>query len=84
METETKNETEQKTEPTLLEKSEQLAKQITEANKKAEELLAKNEQILSRITLSGRAEAGTPAPVVDPVKDKFDKEVKTILSRVGR
>lgn len=64
----------------LLTRSENIAKRIEEANKKAEEILNKNEQTLSRIMLSGRAEAGQTQ---QKPKEETPKEYKDRIMRGG-
>jgi len=67
----------EKSEPSLLEKSESIAKRIEEANKRAEEILSKNEQAVSRMILGG----GTQA-VQSPVqKEETPKEYKDRIMR---
>jgi hypothetical protein len=56
-----------KTEANLIDRAEAVARRIEEGNKRAEELLAKNEQVLSRSILGGRTDAGqvqAPQPVI--------------------
>ncbi len=63
---ETKIETPIVTTPNMLEKAEAIAKRIEEANRKAEELISRQEQIAARSLLSGRSEAGQ-IPKSEPV-----------------
>lgn len=51
-----------KEEPSVLQQAEAIAKRIEDANNKAAELLAKQEQQLSRIMLSGRSQANLETP----------------------
>lgn len=62
----------------ILEQAEAIAKRIEESNKKAEEILAKNEQQLSRIMLSGRSNAGYETPAK---REETPKEYKDRIMR---
>lgn len=71
-------------EMSVLQQAEATAKRIEEANKTAAELLDKQEKLLSKIILSGRATTGIEIKEVDPVKEAFDDKVKKIMANVGR
>ena len=53
--------TEVKPEPSLFDRSEAIAKRIEDANKRAEEILTKNEHALSRLILGGKSSV-VPVP----------------------
>jgi len=66
----------------LIERADFVAKRMEEANKKAEELLSRQEAILARNMLSGRAEAGYPQKTAEELqKEQIDKKVKDMLSK---
>jgi len=66
----------------ILEKAESIAKRIEEANKKSEELVARQEAIAAKMLLSGRAEAGTIQKTPEQTKkEELDKIVKEQLSK---
>jgi hypothetical protein len=67
-----------KKELSLIEKAEAVALRIEEANKKAEELLRRQEEIKSKKLLAGRSEAGDQqAPIIDP-----ELEAKTRINNI--
>lgn len=53
----------------MLDKAEALAQRIEIANKRTEELLMRQEQLLARQSLSGRGEAGIMPIVKPPISD---------------
>ena len=81
MEEEIKKE-EVKSEATLIEKAETVAKRIEEANKVAQEILERNEKIIAEDKLAGRSSAGTQAPIVDKEQAEKDR-LNKILSGTG-
>ena len=79
--TETKSESPQTSEPSLIERSEAIAKRMEEANAKAELILRKQEELASRTLLSGRAEAGKGKTQEELQKEKLDADVAAALKR---
>lgn len=66
----------------LIDRADSVAKRMEEANKKAEEHLARMEQVLARQMLSGRAEAGTSNKSKEQTDlEKLEAEVKATLAR---
>ena len=62
----------------MLERADNLAKRIEEGNKQLAELLRKQEEVLSRQLLSGRAEAGNPQqqPKIETPKEYAERIMK--------
>ena len=81
MEEEIKKE-EVKSEATLIEKAEAVAKRIEEANKVAQEILERNEKIIAEDKLAGRSSAGTVTPIVDKEQAEKDR-LNNILKGTG-
>lgn len=74
-----------------IDRAERLVKGLEEANRKAEEILARNEQVLQRIILSGKAEAGSQQKQISPEEEKKQKAqeywkgtaIETALKKYG-
>jgi len=66
----------------IIEQADSVARRIEEANKRAEEILAKTEEAFARLTLGGRTEAGGAAKKAEPTTDELvDAQVKEALNR---
>lgn len=65
----------------IIDKADAVAKRMEEANKKAEELLNRQEAIAARMLLSGRAEAGQQKTAEQTAEEKEDEKVKQTLGR---
>ena len=61
--------------PDLIEQARQTAERIESANKRTEELLAKQEEMLSRAMISGKGLAGTPSKKVEESPQEYAKRV---------
>ena len=88
MENETKveetpqEETKQEAPISLIEKADLVASRMEEANKRAEELLAKQEVLTTRALFAGRADAGTPSKTAEETaEEKLQQEVSETLNR---
>jgi len=66
----------------IIERADAVAKRMEDANKKAEELLARQEAAAARMMLSGRAEAGQIKKTAEEEqKEQLDEKVKAALGR---
>ncbi len=62
----------------ILEQAEIIAKRIEDANRRSEELLQKNEQAISRVMLSGRANGGVPE--IKPKEESAKEYAERVIS----
>ena len=70
---------------TLIEKADAVAKRMEEANKKAEELIRRQEEITARMLLSGRAEAGQIQKSPEQAnEEEAQKQANAIIKRFRR
>ena len=68
--------------PSLIDRADAVAKRMEEANKKAEELLTRQEAIAARMLLSGRADAGHIEKTPEQnQKEEADKQAQEIIKR---
>ena len=66
----------------IIEKADAVAKRMEQANKKAEDLLIRQEAVAARMMLSGRAEAGqVKKSAEEEVNEKLDADVKAAINR---
>ncbi len=71
-------------EPTasLIDRADGVAKRMEEANRKAEELLTRQEQIAARLMLSGKSSAGSVTKTPEEInKEEVERQIKARLSR---
>jgi hypothetical protein len=66
----------------LLEKADSVAKRLEDANKRTEELLARQESAVARMMLSGRANAGTVKK--DPIQEQAEKDLEESKKSIAR
>lgn len=68
----------------IIDKADAVAKRMEEANKRAEELLTRQEAIAARMMLSGKSEAGMPHKTAEQIeKEKLDEEVAQSMKKFG-
>ena len=66
----------------LIDRADNVAKRMEEANKKAEELLIRQERIATRLMLGGRSDAGAVQKTPEQArKDEIETEVSKILKK---
>jgi len=66
----------------IIDRADAVAKRMEEANKKAEQLLARQEAVAARMMLSGRSEAGQIKKTAEQEQtEKIDAMVKASLDR---
>ena len=66
----------------IIDRADAVAKRMEEANKKAEQLLARQEAVAARMMLSGRSEAGQIKKTAEEEqKEQLDEKVKAALGR---
>lgn len=67
----------------LIDHADAVATRMEAANKKAEELIERQEKIAARLLLSGRTEAGTVLKSSEELeKEQIEKEIKERLNRL--
>jgi len=69
----------------IIDRADNIAKRLEEANKKSEELISKQEAIAARMMLGGKAEAGIQPKTPEEIKKQEVAEmVKKTMARFGR